>query len=85
MDHRRGTETNLGAIVSSEIILGALTVAGGILSGAVAKIWLWMTEELKECKTERKELYCRTETMHGQIMAITVEVAELKNKLDDKE
>ena len=71
--------------ISSEIILGALTVAGGILSGAVAKIWLWMTAELNECKTERKELYARTETMHGQIMAVTVTVAELKNKLEDQE
>jgi hypothetical protein len=71
--------------ISSEIILGFLTVAGGILSGAVAKIWLWMTAELNECKTERKELYARTETMHGQIMAVTVTVAELKNKLEDQE
>jgi hypothetical protein len=46
-------------------------------------MWIWFTGELKECKTERKELYGRTEIMHGQIMAISVEVAELKNKLDD--
>jgi hypothetical protein len=77
----------MGAVlnISSEVILGFLTVAGGILSGAVAKIWLWMTAELHECKSERKELYARTETLHGQIMVISSEVSELKNKLDDRE
>ena len=70
--------------ISSEVILGFLTVAGGILSGAVAKIWLWMTAELSECKSERKELYARTETLHGQIMVISSEIEELKNKRDEK-
>ena len=75
----------MGAVVniSSEVLLGLVTAGGAILSGAVAKMWIWFTGELKECKSERKELYGRTETMHGQIMAISVEVAELKNKLDD--
>jgi len=61
--------------ISSEVILGFLTVAGGILSGAVAKIWLWMTAELHEFKSELKEHYSRTETLHGQIMVISSEVS----------
>lgn len=69
--------------ISAEIVLGLLTVSGGILSAAVAKMWLWFTGEFEECKKERKELYGRTEVMHGQIVAISVEVSELKNKLDD--
>ena len=70
--------------ISSEVILGLLATGGAILSGAVAKMWVWFTGELKECKEERRDLYVRTETMHGQIMSITVEVAALKNQLDDQ-
>ena len=76
-------EWSIDVNISAEIVLGLLTVSGGILSAAVAKMWLWFTGELQECKNERKELYGRTEVMHGQIVAISVEVSELKSKLDD--
>ncbi len=73
--------------MSNEVILGLiglLTVAGGILSGAVAKMWIWFTAELKECKTERKELYSLTSEMNGKLGEVTTKVSYLENQIGNK-
>lgn len=71
--------------ISAEIVLGVLTAAGAVLSGAVAKMWVWFTAELKECKTERKELYARTEVMHGKIMEVSTKVTLLEQQIGNKD
>ena len=32
--------------ISSEIILGLMTTGGAVLAAAVARMWVWFTEEL---------------------------------------
>jgi len=70
--------------ISSEVILGVVTAAGAILSGAVAKMWIWFTGELKECKEERKDLYKRVEEMHGQVTEVSTKVALLEQHVGDR-
>ena len=69
--------------ISAEIILGIVTALGGLLSGAVAKMWLWFTGELKECKEDRKALHSRVEDLHSTITEISTAVGRLQgNKAD---
>lgn len=66
--------------ISSEVLLGAITIACGVLSGAVAKMWLFFRSELKTCQSDRNELYNRTEMMHAEIREISTQVGRLKGK-----
>ena len=69
--------------ISSEVILGIITALGAVLSGAVAKMWLWFTMELRECKDDRKSLNDRVETMHQNIAEISTTVGRLEGRLSD--
>jgi hypothetical protein len=69
--------------ISAEIILGIITALGAVLSGAVAKMWLWFTMELRECKDDRKSLNDRVETMHQNIAEISTTVGRLEGRLSD--
>ncbi len=88
MDCRSDQKTNLatGAAtlnISAEIILGIITTLGAVLSGAVGKMWIWFTQELKECKDDRKSLNERVETMHANIAEISTTVGRLEGRLSD--
>lgn len=69
--------------ISAEIILGVVTALGGLLSGAVAKMWIWFTGELKECKEDRKALHHRVEDLHNNITQISMAVGRLEGR-DEK-
>ena len=69
--------------ISAEIILGIITALGAVLSGAVAKMWLWFTMELRECKDDRKSLNDRVEQMHQNIAEISTTVGRLEGRLSD--
>lgn len=88
MDCRSDQKTNLatGAAtlnISAEIILGVITALGAVLSGAVGKMWIWFTAELRECKDDRKSLNERVETMHQNIAEISTTVGRLEGRLSD--
>ena len=86
MDRPSHQETNLGTAIvniSAEIILGIITTLGAVLSGAVAKMWVWFTAELRECKDDRKNLHDRVEVMHNNIAEISTTVGRLEGRLSD--
>ena len=86
MDRPGHQETNLGTAIvniSAEIILGIITTLGAVLSGAVAKMWVWFTAELRECKDDRKNLHDRVEVMHNNIAEISTTVGRLEGRLSD--
>ena len=60
--------------LSAEIILTIISAFGALLTGAVGKMWIWFTAELKECKDDREEL-------HGKITDISLAVGRLEGKL----
>jgi hypothetical protein len=88
MDCRSDQKTNLatGAAtlnISAEVILGVITALGAVLSGAVGKMWIWFTAELRECKDDRKSLNERVEQMHQNIAEISTTVGRLEGRLSD--
>ena len=71
--------------ISAEVILGVITALGAVLSGAVGKMWIWFTAELRECKDDRRNLHERVETMHQNIAEISTTVGRLEGRMrDDK-
>jgi hypothetical protein len=88
VDCRSDQKTNLatGAAtlnISAEVILGVITALGAVLSGAVGKMWIWFTAELRECKDDRKSLNDRVEQMHQNIAEISTTVGRLEGRLSD--
>jgi hypothetical protein len=69
--------------ISAEVILGVITALGAVLSGAVGKMWIWFTQELKECKEDRSHLHDRIQTMHQNIAEISTTVGRLEGRLSD--
>ena len=69
--------------ISAEVILGVITALGAVLSGAVGKMWIWFTAELRECKDDRKSLNDRVEQMHQNIAEISTTVGRLEGRLSD--
>jgi len=67
--------------ISAEVILGVVTGLVTLLSGAVAKMWLAFTGELKDCNDDRKALHVKTETLHSQITEISTAVGKLQGRL----
>jgi hypothetical protein len=69
--------------VSAEVVLGIITALGAVLSGAVGKMWIWFTAELRECKDDRKSLHDRVESLHTNIAEISTTVGRLEGRLTD--
>ena len=89
MDCRSDQKTNLATgtatvNISAEVILGVITTLGAVLSGAVAKMWVWFNAELRECKDDRRHLHDRIQTMHQNIAEISTTVGRLEGRLNDK-
>jgi len=83
-DQKTNLATGAAAVnISAEIILGIITTLGAVLSGAVAKMWVWFTQELRECKDDRKNLHDRVEVMHNNIAEISTTVGRLEGRLSD--
>lgn len=74
--------------VTSEMMmagLAALTAAGGVLTGAVAKMWLFFRGELSQCQKDRTDLYAKTDEMHAQITEISKQVGRLEGRMERNE
>ena len=83
-DQKTDLETGAATLnISAEIILGVITALGAVLSGAVGKMWIWFTAELRECKDDRKSLNDRVEQMHQNIAEISTTVGRLEGRLSD--
>ena len=83
-DQKTNLATGTAAVnISAEVILGILTALGAVLSGAVGKMWIWFTAELRECKDDRKSLNDRVEAMHNNIAEISTTVGRLEGRLSD--
>ena len=88
MDCRSNQKKNLATgsttlNISAEVIPGIITALGAVLSGAVGKMWIWFTAELRECKDDRKNLHDRVEVMHANIAEISTTVGRLEGRLSD--
>ena len=88
VDCRSDQKTNLATgtatvNISAEVILGIITALGAVLSGAVGKMWIWFTAELRECKDDRKSLNDRVEAMHQNSAEISTTVGRLEGRLSD--
>ena len=83
-DQKKNLATGAAALnISAEVILGIITALGAVLSGAVGKMWIWFTQELKECKEDRSHLHDRIQTMHQNIAEISTTVGRLEGRLSD--
>ena len=83
-DQKKNLATGAAALnISAEVILGIITALGAVLSGAVGKMWIWFTAELRECKDDRKNLHDRVEVMHNNIAEISTTVGRLEGRLSD--
>lgn len=67
--------------MDTNVIIGLVAAAGAGLSGAVAKMWTMFTNELKECKEDRKALHSRTDELHEQITNISTTVGRLEGQM----
>lgn len=66
--------------ISAETVLAAVAALGALLSGAVAKMWLAFTVELKDCKDDRKALHLKTESLHVQLVKVSTAVGRLEGR-----
>ena len=83
-DQKKNLATGTATLnISAEVILGIITALGAVLSGAVGKMWIWFTAELRECKDDRKSLNDRVEAMHNNIAEISTTVGRLEGRLSD--
>lgn len=65
-----------GTLTSPGIIVTILTsVAAG-----VASVWGWFRGELNDCKADRKELFARVESLHGEVSALSLRVGQVEKK-----
>jgi hypothetical protein len=70
---------------SPEIIvalLGLITTAGAVLSGAVAKLWGWVAKQIADCEADRIVLHGRIETLHDEIVLISKNVGRMEGHLE---
>ena len=67
--------------ISAEIVLSIITGLGAVLTGAVAKMWVAFTSELKDCKEDRRALHTKTEDLHGKVTEVSTAVGRLEGRL----
>ena len=47
----------------------------------IASVWGWFRGELNECKKDRKELFARVETLHGEVSALSMRVGQAERRM----
>jgi hypothetical protein len=70
--------------VSQEFLLTIVTGLGGLLSGAVAKMWVAFTAELKDCKEDRKEFRHKIDSLQTDMITVSSKLGRLEGKLEDE-
>ena len=71
--------------LGAETVLGIVTGLGAILSGAVGKMWVAFTAELKDCKEDRKELHSKVDHLHDYTVNVASKLGRLEGLLERKE
>ena len=69
----------------TETVLGVVTGLGAILSGAVGKMWVAFTAELKDCIEDRKELHQKVDQLHDYTVNVASKLGRLEGLLERKE
>lgn len=69
----------------AEAVLGIVTGLGAILSGAVGKMWVAFTAELKDCKEDRNELHQKVDQLHDYTVSVASKLGRLEGLLERKE
>lgn len=71
--------------LGAETVLGIVTGLGAILSGAVGKMWVAFTAELKDCKEDRNELHQKVDLLHDYTVNVASKLGRLEGLLERKE
>jgi hypothetical protein len=71
--------------MSAETVLAVVTGLGGVLSGAVAKMWVAFTAELKDCKEDRNNLHKKVDGLHETTVNVAAKLGRLEGLLGRKE
>ncbi len=71
--------------MSAETILGVITGLGAILTGAVGKMWVAFTAELKDCKEDRNNLHKKVDELHDYTVNVASKLGRLEGLLEGKE
>lgn len=62
-------------------MLGIVTGLGALLSGAVAKMWLWIDKRIQDCEADRTSLHATITTMSGELQDISRTVGHMEGQL----
>jgi hypothetical protein len=69
----------------AETILGIVTGLGAVLTGAVGKMWVAITAELKDCKEDRNNLHKKVDELHDYTVNVASKLGRLEGLLEGKE
>lgn len=61
----------------TEVIWVAITSA----LGGISAVYGWFRGELNECKRDRKELFGRVESLHGEVSALSLRVGRTEQRI----
>lgn len=71
--------------LGAETVLGIVTGLGAILSGAVGKMWVAFTAELKDCKEDRNKLHQKVDDLHDYTVTVATKLGRLEGLVQHKE
>ena len=71
--------------LSAETVLATVTGLGALLSGAVARMWVAFTSELKDCKEDRRGLHVKVDGLHTYIVGVASKLGKVEGLLQEKE
>lgn len=71
--------------LSAETVLATVTGLGALLSGAVARMWVAFTSELKDCKKDRRGLHVKVDELHTYIVGVASKLGKVEGLLQEKE
>ena len=71
--------------LSAETVLATVTGLGALLSGAVARMWVAFTSELKDCKEDRNKLHQKVDDLHDYTVNVASKLGRLEGLVERKE
>lgn len=67
--------------ISVEVVLGFVTAAGGALTAAVVKMWLWIDKRVQDCEADRTVLHTTIGTMSKELQTINRTVGQMESQV----
>ena len=49
--------------------------------GGISAVYGWFRGELNECKKDRKELFARVESLHGEVSSLSMRVGRTEQRI----